>query len=76
MKSTLERELKRPRNRWEGNACSRTGPRRVQGAARSRACRRHLWGRLCVRAPRISGLSAARASQVRWVPVDEHASGR
>ena len=37
VKSTLERELKRPRNRWEGNACSRTGPRRVQGVARSRA---------------------------------------
>ena len=33
VKSTLERELKRPRNRWEGNACSRTGPRRVQGVA-------------------------------------------
>ena len=44
VKSTLERELKRPRNRWEGNACSRTGPRRVQGAARSRACRRHPRG--------------------------------
>ena len=39
VKSTLERELKRPRNRWEGNACSRTGPRRVQGAA-LRPCRR------------------------------------
>ena len=44
VKSTLERELKRPRNRWEGNACSRTGPRRVQGAARRRACRRHPRG--------------------------------
>ena len=44
VKSTLERELKRPRNRWEGNACSRTGPRRVQGAAWSPACGRHrLW---------------------------------
>ena len=74
--STLERELKRPRNRWEGNACSRTGPRRVQGAARSRACRRHFTGRLCVRAPCVPGLSAVRASQVRWAPVDEHASGR
>ena len=42
VKSTLERELKRPRNRWEGNACSRTGPRRVQGAARRSACSRHL----------------------------------
>ena len=44
VKSTLERELKRPRNRWEGNACSRTGPRRVQGAARSPACGRHPSG--------------------------------
>ena len=76
VKSTLERELKRPRNRWEGNACSRTGSRRVQGTARSRACRRHPRGRLCVLAARIPGLSAARAGQVRWVPVDEHASGR
>ena len=44
VKSTLERELKRPRNRWEGNACSRTGPRRVQGAAGSPACGRHPSG--------------------------------
>ena len=44
VKSTLERELKRPRNRWEGNACSRTGPRRVQGAAGGRACGRHRLG--------------------------------
>ena len=44
VKSTLERELKRPRNRWEGNACSRTGPRRVQGAASSPTCSRHPRG--------------------------------
>ena len=44
VKSTLERELKRPRNRWEGNACSRTGPRRVQGAAGGRAYGRHRLG--------------------------------
>ena len=44
VKSTLERELKRPRNRWEGNACSRTGPRRVQGAALRPVRRRHPRG--------------------------------
>ena len=44
VKSTLERELKRPRNRWEGNACSRTGPRRVQGAAGGRPRGRHRLG--------------------------------
>ena len=44
VKSTLERELKRPRNRWEGNACSRTGPRRVQGTASGPAFGRHPSG--------------------------------
>ena len=49
VKSTLERELKRPRNRWEGNACSRTGPRRVQGAALRPVRRRHPRGSLADR---------------------------
>lgn len=45
----MERELKRPRNRWEGNACSRTGPRRVQGAALRPVRRRHPRGSLADR---------------------------
>ena len=51
VKSTLEREIKRPRNRWEGNACSRTGSRRVQGPASSPTCGRHPRGSVVRRGP-------------------------
>ena len=71
VKSTLERELKRPRNRWEGNACSRTGPRRVHGAAVSRVCRRHRKGRRWARALGTPALSVLRAGQARRDPGDE-----
>ena len=71
VKSTLERELKRPRNRWEGNACSRTGPHRVHGAASSRVCRRHRKGRRWVLALGTPALSVLRAGQARRDAGDE-----
>ena len=71
VKSTLERELKRPRNRWEGNACSRTGPRRVQGAAGGRTSGRHRKGRPRAVAAGTPALSAFRAGQARRASGDE-----
>ena len=77
VKSTLERELKRPRNRWEGNACSRTGPRRVQGdRVEHRVPSAPIAGRRCAEVLRAPALSAARAGQVRRSADEEHASGR